>query len=64
MNRGATYWEAIGGYTETKTYIVYAVLSKYERMRLERHMHEFDEKAFMVGYDGMIVKGEFSKYLV
>ena len=64
LNRGATYWEAIGGYTETKTYIVYAVLSKYERMRLERHMHEFDEKAFMVGYDGMIVKGEFSKYLV
>ena len=64
LNRGATYWEAIGGYTETKTYIVYAVLSKYERMRLERHMKEFDAKAFRVGDDGVEVKGLFDKYLV
>ena len=64
LKRGATYWEAIGGYTHTKTYIVYAVLSKYERMRLERHMHEFDEKAFMVGDDGVEVKGLFDKYFV
>ena len=64
LNRGATYWEAIGGYTNTKTYIVYAVLSKYERMRLGRHMKEFDEDAFMVGDDGVEVKGEFEKYLV
>ena len=64
LNRGATYWEAIGGYTETKTYIVYAVLTKYERMRLERHMKEFDEDAFMVGDDGVLIKGEFKKYLV
>ena len=64
LNRGATYWEAIGGYTETKTYIVYAVLSKYERMRLERHMYEYDKDAFMVGDDGVLIKGEFKKYLV
>lgn len=64
LNRGATYWEAIGGYTGTKTYIVYAVLTKYERMRLERHMKEFDEDAFMVGDDGVLIKGEFKKYLV
>ena len=48
LKRGATYWEAVGGYTKTKTYIVYTVLSKYERMRLGRHMKDFDEKAFMV----------------
>ncbi len=64
IKRGATYWEAIGGYTNTKTYIVFTVLSKYERMRLERHLHEFDDKAFMVGDDGVIVKGKFNKYLV
>lgn len=64
LNRDATYWEAIGGYTNTKTYIVYTVLSKYERMRLGRHMKEFDEKAFMVGDDGVFVKGNFNKYLV
>jgi len=64
INRGATYWEAIGGYTKEKTYIVCCVLSKYERMRLERHMNEFDEKAFMVGKDGVEIKGLFNKYLV
>ena len=64
LKRGATYWEAVGGYTETKTYIVFTVLSKYERMRLERHMHEFDEKAFMVGDDGILVRGNFEKYMV
>jgi len=64
LNRGATYWEAVGGYTNTKTYIVYAVLSKYERMRLERHMKEFDSNAFMVGDDGVEVYGYFDKYLV
>ena len=64
LKRGATYWEAVGGYTNTKTYIVYTVLSKYERMRLERHMDEFDKNAFMVGNDGLLVKGEFKKYLI
>ena len=64
LKRGATYWEAIGGYTNTKTYIVYTALSKYERMRLERHMDEFDPNAFMVGNDGLLVKGDFNKYLI
>lgn len=64
LKRGATYWEAVGGYTNTKTYIVYTVLSKYERMRLGRHMKEFDEKAFMVGDDGVEIKGLFDKYFI
>ncbi len=64
LKRGATYWEAIGGYTNTKTYITYTVLSKYERMRLERHMNEFDPNAFMVGDDGVETKGLFNKYFV
>ncbi len=64
LNRGATYWEAIGGYTETKTYITYTVLSKYEKMRLERHMNEFDSNAFISGTDGVDIKGTFEKYLV
>ena len=64
LKRGATYWEAIGGYTNTKTYIVYSALSKYERMRLERHIKEFDINAFMVENDGLLVKGDFDKYLI
>ena len=64
LKRGATYWEAIGGYTKTKTYIVYTVLSKYERMRLERHINEFDENAFITENDEVLVKGNFKKYLI
>ena len=64
LKRGATYWEAIGGYTKTKTYIVYTVLSKYERMRLERHINEFDEDAFITENDEVLVKGNFKKYLI
>lgn len=64
LNRGATYWDGVGGYTDTKTTVVYTVLSKYERMRLQRHIDEFDEKAFIVGDDGVKVLGEFPKYLV
>ena len=61
LDRDATYWLAKGAYTKTDTYIVYTVLSKYERMRLERHMKKFDEKAFISGKDGVEIKGEFEK---
>ena len=61
LSRDATYWKATGGYTKKNTYVVYTVLSKYERMRLERHMKEFDSKAFIVGSDGVEIKGEFQK---
>lgn len=64
LQRDATYWEAIGGYTKSNTYIVLSVLSKYERMRLERHIHEFDKKAFLVSDDGVEIKGSFDKKLV
>lgn len=64
LKRGATFWKAVGGYTNTNTYIVYTVLSKYERMRLERHMKNFDEEAFISANDGIIVKGDFNKNLI
>lgn len=62
LRRDATYWTATGGYTNTETFIIYTVLSKYERMRLERHLKDFDENAFMVSDDGLDVKGDFKKY--
>lgn len=61
LNRDATYWKAKGAYTNTNTNIIYCVLSKYERMRLERHMNELDSKAFIVKNDGVAIKGEFEK---
>lgn len=63
LDRDATYWNATGGFLKNKTYIVYTVLSKYEKGRLERHMKDFDDKAFMVSNQGVSIKGQFEKKL-
>lgn len=63
LGRDTTYWEATGGYKNTKTYITYAVLSKYELQRLERHLLDFDKNAFIVKSNGVGITGEFKKKL-
>ena len=63
LNRGSTTWEAKGGYKNTKTYITYVVLSKYELQRLERNLVALDENAFMVKTNGVGIDGNFEKYL-
>lgn len=63
LNRDATYWDAKGGYSDTKTNIIYVILSKYEYQRLSRHIHEFDKNAFMVKIDDVDVKGNYYKQL-
>ena len=64
LNRDATYWDAIGGYKNETTHVVYSVLSKYEVERLERHLHEFDQNAFMIKSEGIGIDGNFKKYLI
>lgn len=61
LNRDATYWEAKGGYDNSKTYITYAVLSKYELIVLDRHINDLDENAFLVKNDGIKIHGNFKK---
>lgn len=63
LDRDVTYWEAIGGYSNTKTYISYVALSKYELQRLERHLNTLDPNAFVVKSDGYAIRGEFKKVL-
>ena len=63
LDRDATYWRAIGSHDGTITYICYAVLSKYELMRLERHLNEIDEDAFVVKQDRVGIRGNFKKKL-
>ena len=46
FNRDATWWEARGGYTEGKTYMVMAVLSKYECAHLRRELRQIDERQY------------------
>lgn len=63
LDRDVTYWEAIGSYSNTTTYICYVALSKYELQRLERHLHLLDKNAFVVKSDGHAINGEFKKVL-
>ena len=63
LDRDFTYWEAKGGYTDSRTYITYTVMSKYEKLKLEYALKDFDANAFVVASDGAKVKGEFGKRL-
>ena len=45
--RGATYWEAKGGYTEETTNIIFTVISKHELSALKRRLRILDPQAFV-----------------
>ena len=61
LGRDFTYWDAKGGYDDSKTYIIYTVVTKYELIKLERKIKECDFNAFMVKSEGVGIKGEFEK---
>ena len=61
LNRDFTYWDAKGGYDDSRTYIIYTALTKYELIKLERKIKECDFNAFMVKSEGVGIKGEFEK---
>lgn len=63
LERGSTFWEAQGGFDDSKTYITYVSLSKYELQRLERHLKLIDPHAFMVKTQNLGVTGNYKKYL-
>ena len=50
-----------GGYDDSRTYIIYTVLTKYELIKLERHMKKLNISIFMVKSEGLGIKGEFEK---
>ncbi len=61
--RGATYWEAKGGYTEQKTNIIFTVISKHELMALKRKLRQLDPQAFLVSKEDVGIEGKFVKHL-
>ncbi|MCI7061529.1 MAG: YitT family protein [Lachnospiraceae bacterium] len=63
FNRDATWWEARGGYTEGRTYMVMVILSKYEYAHLRRELRQIDEHAFVMEKDGIGISGHFDKHL-
>ncbi len=63
FHRDATWWEAKGGYTEDKTYMVMTILSKYECEHLRPKLKRIDEHAFVVVKEGMRIAGKYEKHL-
>ena len=61
LNRDFTYWYAKGGYDDSRTYIIYTALTKYELIKLERNMKKFNIRTFMIKSEGIGIKGEFEK---
>ena len=61
LNRDFTYWHAKGGYDDSRTYIIYTALTKYELIKLERNMKKFNIRTFMIKSEGISIKGEFTK---
>ena len=61
LGRDFTYWDAKGGYDDSRTYIIYTALTKYELIKLERKIKESDFNAFMIKSEGIGIRGEFEK---
>ena len=61
LKRDSTYWNAYGGYDDSKTYIVYTALTKYELSRLEKEIENIDDHIFVVKSEGVGIRGEFKK---
>ena len=63
LNRGVTYWQGSGSYTDEDTFIIVTVVSKYEEAKLKRLMHGLDPQAFIIFNEGLSVSGNFQKRL-
>lgn len=61
LQRDFTYWYANGGFDDSRTYIIYTALTKYELIKLERNMKKFNLHTFMIKSDGIGIKGDFEK---
>lgn len=63
LDRGATCWEGTGEYDQSKTYITYLVLSRYELHKLERFLKVTKQDVFLTKNDFVEVDGNFDKRL-
>ena len=61
LKRDFTYWDAKGGFDDSRTYIIYTALTKFELIKLERYLKKIDDHMFMIKSIGVGIKGEFEK---
>lgn len=64
LNRGVTYWQGMGAYTDTSMDILVTIISKYEVNNLRRMILEMDPKAFIIVSEGLQISGNYEKRLV
>ena len=63
LDRGATCWEGKGIYDDSKTYVTYIALSRYELHRLEKFVEVTKQDVFLVKNDYVGIDGNFKKRL-
>lgn len=63
LYRGATTWEARGGYTDEKGTMIYTIVNKYEVQALRSLIQRFDPQAFVTYHENVSVTGNFVKKL-
>lgn len=59
LNRGTTYWKGTGGFTNTDTYVVVTVLSKYEIHQLKQLLEREDPNAFVIVNEKLEILGNY-----
>jgi len=62
IERGATYWDGKGAYTDSEFLVISAVVSKYELNHLRRGVLELDPKAFIIENNAINVTGYFPSH--
>lgn len=63
LQRGATTWEARGGYTGEVGTMIYTIVNKYEVSTLRSLVRRFDPQAFVTYHEDVNVSGNFLKKL-
>ena len=62
--RGITYWNGLGGYTDSETDVLVTVVSKYEILAIKRNIIEMDKDAFIIINENLKVAGSFEKRIL
>lgn len=61
--RGITMWQAKGIYSNTKKYVILAILDKYQLLNIRKNLLELDPGLFMIDSEQVGVTGTFDKQL-
>ena len=63
LERGVTYWQGYGAYTDQPLQVLCVCLSKYEIQTLQQEVRKVDPNAFFIVQEGVRVGGNFERHL-